>query len=55
MDKFEPVSGDRDTDHTAEPFGQSFESHRDGAMALKVTEHALGYARSSRGGLIGWK
>ncbi|WP_300115812.1 hypothetical protein [Sphingobium sp.] len=41
MDKFEPVSGGCDLDHSKEAVGQFILLGRHGAVDLELTEHAL--------------
>ena len=41
MDKFEPVSGSGDMDHTKEAVSKLVVTRGDGAVDLEVTEHAL--------------
>lgn len=40
-DKFEPVSGGSEMDHTEEAVGQLIVSGSDGAVNLELSEHAL--------------
>jgi len=41
VDKFEPVSGGSEMDHSEETAGQLIVSGRDGAVDLKLAEHSF--------------